>query len=201
MRELIERVRLALEALDVHSESVEAASGLRCVSGCGACCNSPDVEATVLELLPFAFELLQRGDAGEWHARALEAEGKPCVIYRPDPWFPERGRCSEYTHRAAICRLFGSTARRARDGARELVTCRVRKEALPDAVESARALLAADPSGPTMAELARTITSLDPSVGAERMPINLALARAIERVGLWWDFEGGGDDDEPLRAA
>jgi uncharacterized protein len=195
MRELIEAVQAALAGIDRPVEAFEGATGLRCLAGCGACCETPEVETTALELLPLAFELVRAGTAEAWLQRARAAAGQRCVNYLSDPGTPGKGRCEAYGGRPAICRLFGSTAR-IRDGRTELVTCRVKRRETPDRVAAAEAAIDV---APLLADLARTVTSLDPVLGRERLPINEALARAIERVGLWWSLEGGGGDT-PRRA-
>ena len=60
---------LSHRVLELYSEmnrqtaEFRTATGLRCFPGCGQCCESAMVEATVTELLPAAEELLFRGEA------------------------------------------------------------------------------------------------------------------------------------------
>ncbi len=49
--------------LELESAQFEQSSGLSCVSGCGKCCSYPDVEASPLEFLPWAFHLFLNGEA------------------------------------------------------------------------------------------------------------------------------------------
>ena len=52
------RVRLVeslFYQLEQESAQFEQSSGISCVSGCGKCCTSPDVEASPLEFFPGPF--------------------------------------------------------------------------------------------------------------------------------------------------
>ena len=55
--------------IDRDCSSFCLATGLRCLEGCGICCNSSNIEAQPLELLPAIVALYKRGEMEQWHAR------------------------------------------------------------------------------------------------------------------------------------
>lgn len=148
------------------------ATGLACPAGCGACCRSPEISVTVLDMLPMALAIL---DAGE-------AEGVHCSL-RSDirsPLFQDfgngQGRCGRYDTRPTLCRLFGFAGVRDKYGLATLARCRVQKEM---GVE-------VDPgiAPPVFAEFGHRLAALAPEYGAGLMPIREALRTALERVLL-----------------
>jgi hypothetical protein len=67
--ELGEKVRAieeVFEKLDQEIASFQSWSGLHCAWGCGKCCYKADIEATILEFLPFAHYLYQQDLAYTW---------------------------------------------------------------------------------------------------------------------------------------
>src|SRR4051812_38951753 len=90
------------QRIDADSQAFNAVEGLRCPSGCGACCTYPDVSCTVLEILPLAFQFLQAGTAESWLQR-LENESHPrCPFFASQGG--DKGSCTEYPLRPAVCR-------------------------------------------------------------------------------------------------
>ena len=66
---LLEKVRAVeqvFENLDREISTFQSWSGLHCAWGCGKCCFKPDIEATILEFLPFAHYLYTQNLAFEW---------------------------------------------------------------------------------------------------------------------------------------
>ena len=185
MHELALSVALVHERLDASTSSLRAASGLACGSGCGACCLSPEVETTVLELLPLALELQRRGTLEAWSERLAAAPpGAPCALYEPDPTDARRGRCGAYAQRPSICRLFGFAGRRDKDGSTRFMTCSVLRTEAPETVARAQALVEDGFPVALYGETAIELSALSPDQGTRLQPINDALAEALARVGL-----------------
>lgn len=179
-----DRCREHLERADVATRAFAARTGLACPPGCGACCLSPHVEASVAELRPLAAALVAQGRAEEVLARvaALEAAGEArCALYEPAPDDPRRGRCGAYELRPLVCRLYGFSARRDRAGAPELVACRTMRAAAPDAVARAAAAVA---EAPLMGDHAHALAADAPGEDGRRLPIDRALRRALEAALL-----------------
>lgn len=163
------------------------AAGLRCPPGCGTCCESPEVEATVLEALPLAEEIYRRKVEGRVLIAIAEREDQGdlrCVLCRPDLLSPGKGRCSYYEFRSLACRLFGFAARRNKYGHLEFCACRVIKERNPQAVRRVEIKICEGLDVPVYQESFMRIASMDPGMGFPRLPINRALKEALER--LYW---------------
>lgn len=182
--EVIQQVKAIFAQIDRQTAVVQAATGLHCPAGCGRCCENPEVETTVLEMVPLALELWQRGEALAWldQAQAVENRG-PCVFYQPDPFVPGNGRCSMYEFRPSICRLFAFATVTNKQGKPELAACIRHKEVMPEIVAQTKAAIADGLPAPNFAEISMQLAMLDP-VGIERFPINQALTMALQRVGL-----------------
>jgi Fe-S-cluster containining protein len=175
------------QEIDQHTARLGLAFGLRCPSLCGACCDSPRVEATVLETLPLAEEIYRRKEE-EALLVALEKKRNQddfkCVLYLPNPGFPGTGRCSYYEFRPLVCRLFGFAFRRNRLGNLEFSACKVMKERPPEAVHRFENGISETLVTPVYQESFMRIASLDPGIGYRCLPINRALREALER--LYW---------------
>lgn len=167
----------------------QLATGLRCVPGCGVCCESRHVEATVVEALPLAEELYRGGK----EATVLDAidgkelRGDPvCVLYRPDSGTPGHGCCAYYEFRFLVCRLFGFSARRGKLGRLEFSTCKIIKEHCPDAVTIADRCMSAGPPLsqvahiPVYQDMFMRVAGIDPGRGFRRYPVNQAIKNALE---------------------
>jgi len=169
---------------DALTGGLRERAGLACPPGCGACCLSPEVETTALELRPLARELARAGRAGALLAelaRRASAGDARCVLYAPEPGDARRGRCTAYGLRPLVCRLFGFAARRDRAGRLELVACRTMRAWDPAAVSRAERDVAAGGTAAVLPDEAHALAAEFPDAGARRLPINAALARALER--------------------
>lgn len=125
-----------------------------------------------------------RGEAALTQAR----EQTICIFYQAGR-LP--GGCTIYAQRPLLCRLFGYAAVRDKHGALELAVCHVHKEVQSAEAERARAWIADGNPVAVFADLQAPMDALDPTYATERMPINEALARALERDLLRAQFAGG----------
>ena len=138
--DIVREISAAYEAIDRKSVLVKLSSGIRCPVGCGLCCESTAVEATVSEVLPLALELYSRRRAEAVHRAIEEKELRNdpvCLFYRPQGNEKPRqkaGACSIYPFRPLVCRLFGFSARRDRHGHLEFCPCREMKRIDPEGV-------------------------------------------------------------------
>jgi len=193
LRELASAVGDVYEQLDATVARFAGCNSFGCPPGCGTCCQSEKVEATVLEMLPLAFHLFESHQA-ELLLKRLEAIGtiKQCILYRFDWSQDGKWGCSQYQHRAVVCRLFGYAGNRGKDGARRFALCRHMK---PDVASGGslvdRQLRGADfdlAEMPLFAEAGMAITALHPGMGTDRKPINEALMAALFKVGMYLDY-------------
>jgi Fe-S-cluster containining protein len=189
---LVAGVQAIYLRLDRRTAAFRRRSGLACLPGCGECCRSAEVEATVLELLPLALELRRRGRAEEVLERIRGSQTpERCVLFSERPLGRFGGHCTEYVRRPLLCRLFGFAAMENREGRPDLVACRPMREADPGRVGQAAAKAAqCQLAVPLMRDFTMAIYRLDPVLGSGALPINAALRQALERVALSLGLRG-----------
>lgn len=200
---LSRRVMRVYEEFDRCVERLPIEFGLHCPPGCGTCCASPNVEATILEMLPLAEELWQSDRAEAILDRfATASPPKACLFFTPDELQFNYGRCSVYPFRPTMCRLFGFAAVRNKYGRAVFAACKFMKQMIPEAVQAVQTDV--DNGGHILrfTDAAHRIAELEPSLD-RRFPINEALLIALERVGMYRLLAGevpepvGETDTEP----
>lgn len=175
------RILDTLGEMEKETHSFSEKSGLRCPSECGACCRSPELEASVTEMIPMAAELI-RQDQGQYWLEKLEQEPdqKICVLFEAHPTDPRKGRCRFYQWRPSVCRLFGYAGRRNKQNIPELAACKIHKETCPDTLLSIREKLKnGELTLPQMVEWTERIAHIEPGRGYKLLPINQALREAL----------------------
>lgn len=190
LQELEFQVLEVYRVLDMAVAGFASRTGLACPEGCGQCCLSEKVEATVLECLPLAFELFRTFQA-ELILKRLEKnnDAKQCVLYRSDYTAAGLWGCSQYRYRAVVCRLFGFAGNLDRQGNARLAMCRVMKEK-NGADSSEIDLDDLHTPLPLFMDAGLRITALHPGMGTIRMPINRALRDALLKVGMLLELSG-----------
>jgi Fe-S-cluster containining protein len=179
------RVGELYSEMDRQTSEFQTATGLRCLPGCGKCCESAPPETTEIELLPAAEELFIRGEAQQWLKRiASIGETERCVFFQPDHLIPGNGHCQLYMFRPSVCRLFALAAMKNKNGKLELITCSRQKEQIPILVKGAQEAISRGMAVPTFDSFSLQMMALEPSLGGQRVPINQALHLALERYRL-----------------
>ena len=176
----VKDVKRVYDRLDREIALLQKESGLHCISGCGECCKKPDIEATPLEFLPLALQLFDEGRAETALEELKTNTGSLCYVFRPNVT-NFGGLCNEYPSRGLICRLFGFTARRNKEGGSELVTCKLLKEQQAEAYQSVVESLKSGKQIPVMSNYYSRISSIDHTL-VEFYPINMAIQKALETV-------------------
>jgi len=185
LEEKVKLVELVFQKLDQEISKFQSATTLHCKFGCGKCCFKPDIEATVLEFLPFAFHLYQSGQADDWFTKLQEAD-EICLILNPTQ--PGAGLCTEYLYRGLICRLFGYSARTNKYAKKELVTCQIIKTEQANAFAEAEKKIEAGLDVPVMNEFYMQLASIDFDLSRDFYPINMAIKKAIEAVMHYYAY-------------
>jgi hypothetical protein len=141
----------------------------------------PDVEASPLEFLPWAFHLFLNGEAENTLLKLKEKNSSTCLIYQPLSII-DQGSCSNYKYRGLICRLFGSAASTDKYGKLRLATCKIIKEGQTEAYNSNQEALSKGLSVPIFSTYYMQLNQIDFHLGNIILPINKALKMAIEEV-------------------
>ena len=187
LEEKIEATENVFKKLDEAIASFQSSSTLHCKMGCGKCCFKPDIEATILEFLPFAHYLYKNELAFEWLEKLKTTESSICLILNPTQ--SGAGLCSEYTHRGLICRLFGYSARTNKYGKPELVTCQIIKTEQSQAYhDTADAIEGGKITLPIMSQYYMQLHAIDFELTREFFPINEAMRRAIETILHYYSY-------------
>lgn len=183
----IESVTTFFSEIDSRIKQLKIATGLRCPSGCGVCCESRNVETTVLETLPLANRIYDAGEEGFWASRiesALANNDARCVFYAPEPDAPGSGRCSIYPWRPGVCRMFGFAARRDKHGCLEFRSCKRINTEFSDIVADVVHRLPRLPEIPVYQNVFCQIMAIHPELGRRKRPINRAVMEGLEY--LYW---------------
>jgi Fe-S-cluster containining protein len=181
----------ANEVLDLYAEvdgkieEFKKVSSLKCVSGCGHCCENPKISITVLEAFPLACKLWQDKTAQAILDQIVNgAVENVCVFYQPDAVVAGSGRCGVYALRPLLCRLFGFSAKTNKYGKPSLVTCSVMKNHCAQEYEQVNKKLCKKTLAvPMMQEHGMQLLSIDFNWAREELPINQAIRMALEKVG------------------
>jgi len=183
-QKIIQDMMALFESIDVQTEKFANQTGLKCKKGCGACCNNPNIETTVAELLPLAAHLWAEGLTQiKLEKIQSDASKNICAFYEPDPRNPSKGRCSIYAYRPGLCRLFGFAAHHDKYGKFELVTCKIIRDSQPQACQRAQEELNEGLEAPLLGKYSFSVANIDPVHGEALLPINHAIRLAIEKIG------------------
>lgn len=187
MEEKVQAVEQVFEKLDQEISQFQGWSGLHCKWGCGKCCFKPDIEATILEFLPFAHALYHADQAFVWLEKIKQSDSSICLILNPTQ--PGAGLCTEYKHRGLICRLFGFSARTNKHGKKELVTCEIIKiEQADQYTVASEKVVEEKESIPVMHQYYMQLHAIDYELTKDFYPINQAIRKAIETVLAWYAY-------------
>ncbi len=179
------RAHEVLMEVEASTQAFAAKSGIKCREGCGECCLKPGIEAQVVELLPLARDLTAKGEADAWYEKAVADPDGRCVFYKPSGTDQTMGRCGQYELRPSLCRLFGFAAVSGKDGKPQLASCKWHKSMQPDVVAATQANIDRGSEVPLFSEASLKMRMIAPNtVLSDRLPINRALARALEKISL-----------------
>lgn len=183
----VQLVENLFHQLEQETAQFTKTSGLSCVSGCGKCCTYPDVEASPIEFLPWAFHLFLNDEAEKTLALLNETQTSTCLIYKPLS-VTGRGRCSDYKYRGLICRLFGFAASSDKYGNLRLATCKIIKEGQAEQYKTTAEAISKGLYVPVFTEYYMQLNQIDFQLGNIILPINKALKMALEEVLQYYAY-------------
>jgi len=186
-----------LDSVEKIIRNVQLETGLRCPPSCRECCKTSgdSIQVTVTEFLPLSLRLWNEGKATHLLERLDSVyDNDECILFESSSAVSEEGGCTEYASRPLLCRLFGFSGIINRSGQVIPVVCRYMKIHCPQSVEILLGKLSDGLKIPVFADYSSQIRGVDPYMGANTFPVNLALRRALEYVGLRFDYTGRGYD-------
>jgi Fe-S-cluster containining protein len=137
MSHLLELRKLATEVSDVYHQmgiifsTFQQKNNLNCLSGCGFCCLNPDIYASILEMLPTVFRIIDNGNASrilEILENNTDLNNSSCLFYHRNSEDGQKGQCTNYQDRPTICRQFGAALRLEKNQQIRPVVCKKIKE-------------------------------------------------------------------------
>lgn len=185
----IRQIEELFHRLETEITTFKSETKLHCLVGCGKCCSNPEIEASPLEFLPWAFHLFLNGKAEETLLELNNSSVTTCHIYRPLAHLEEfNGSCSNYRYRGLICRLFGYAANRDKYGELRLATCKIIKEDQTKNYNLAQEAISNGKQVPIFTDYYMQLSQIDYHLASIILPINQALKMAIEEVLQYYAY-------------
>jgi len=185
----VDLVEELYKKLDLEISEFKSHAKLSCVIGCGKCCNHPELDASPLEFLPWAFHLFLNGEAENVLKKLNNSAENRCFIYNPLSLLDKnKGNCSEYKYRGLICRLFGFGANTDKYGKLRLAICKIIKEGQAENYNNSTELINNGLSVPIFTDYYMNLSQIDFKLGNIIVPINKALKLAIEEVLQYYAY-------------
>jgi Fe-S-cluster containining protein len=179
----VRSVELLFSHLDTEITEFKNQANLHCVSGCGKCCTKPDIDASPLEFLPWAFNLFLNGSSEKVLKQLNEKSNSTCHIYVPFSLADTtQGSCGDYKYRGLICRLFGYGASKDKFGQLRIATCKIIKDNQSQNYTEASKMINNGTPIPIFSDYYMKLSQIDFHLGNTFVPINQALKMAIEEV-------------------
>jgi Fe-S-cluster containining protein len=188
----VQLVENLFRELEQESAQFEKSSGLACVAGCGKCCTHPDIEASPLEFIPWAFHLFLQGEAESTIKLLAENSSISCFIYQPLA-FIDKGKCGSYKYRGLICRLFGFSANTDKYGKLRLATCKIIKDGQAEQFLTVNNSINKGLKVPIFTEYYMRLSQIDFRLGNMILPVNKALRAALEEVLRYYEYRSSAD--------
>lgn len=183
IEERVKQVEALFDRLEIEITDFKSQTHLSCKAGCGKCCSTPNIDASPLEFLPWAFHLFLNGKAEETLKILSNTASKNCLLYRPLSVLEHhKGNCSNYRYRGLICRLFGYAANTDKYGKLRLATCKIIKKEQQENFILAEEAINKDTYVPIFTNYYMQLAQIDLRLGVMLLPINEALKIAIQEV-------------------
>lgn len=185
----VEEVEALYQKLELEVSAFQTKSQLSCLAGCGKCCTNPEIDTSPLEFLPYALHLFLNGKAQETLTNLNNNPATHCSLYKAHSALdPSKGSCSDYKYRALICRLFGYGANKNKYNQLQLVTCKIIKEKQKDTFEKTNQDINNGLEVPIFTDYYMNLSQIDFKLGNIILPINKALAYALEEVLQYYAY-------------
>lgn len=171
----------------------QRSTGLNCLEGCGRCCLNPEIEASVLEMLPFALKIHDENKLEFWLSKLENADLSTCILYESHSPDKSLGRCSSYHERPSVCRMFGVSGYFNKHHELNLSVCKYIKNEQPELFEEIKNQ-ANEKNTPMIIHWSYKMTQLHPETIMEKMPVSQAIKKALEKVSLYAQYQEQSSD-------
>lgn len=193
----------ASEVLEIYDDAcrtikdIQIETGLRCLPSCRECCKTSgeSIQVTITEFLPLSLRLWNEGSA-EYLLRRLEdvSDSDCCILFEGSGEIRGEGGCTEYAFRPLICRLFGFSGIIDKLGRVTPVICKYVRRDYPFCVGKFTEKVSSGLEIPIISNYLKRIQGIDPYMGSRTYSINSALRKALEYVGMRFDYSSKGFD-------
>ena len=165
--------------------SYQSSTGWNCLPSCGKCCLNPEVDASILEMIPMAYSIYLEGKLDEWLDKLQTTKQEHCIVYEQGLKEGE-GKCGRYNDRPSLCRMFGVSGHYNKQHEISLSVCKLIKEKYKLFDQE---LKGSKQETPMMADWSMKLASINPQLIQDKMPINKALLGALEKVAFTLQFQ------------
>lgn len=159
----------------------QSSTGLKCPPGCGRCCTNPEIEASILEMIPFALRIYDQGQLDEWLLKIDERKNPQCILLETNE-VTGKTQCISYHERPSLCRMFGVAGTLNKHNEVTHAICKLLKELnvdLPMPTEFT----------PLIPQWSAKLSALDPELISKKLPINLAIKGALEKIAFYTQYQ------------
>lgn len=190
----IQEVKRILNTVDKEIAKFQMLTGLHCIRYCSWCCSTPDIEATITEFLPLAYELYQTKKIKKIYTKLIsEPDETLCPLYKPSTPKELEWGCVMYSKRGLVCRLFGFSARLDKNGEKNIISCKLIKEEFPEKYKEAARLINSGKSVPVYSDFYMQLSSVDYYQSENLYPVRIAIKNALEYVMQYFEYRDSED--------
>ena len=172
----VQRVESLQKKADEQSALFKKHAHIDCLEFCADCCRYNDIEATPIEFLPLAWHAYKLGFIDEWLEKLCNNNSKQCIF---SAFEDGRWGCKVYPVRGMICRLFGFSAVKDKNGKHVLAVCHTIKEKSPNMAVKASEYAKKGGKIPVLEEFYSQLSDIDFTLANEYFPINEAIKQAL----------------------
>ena len=191
----VQLVEQLFDRLENEITSFRSQTQLHCKTGCGQCCSKPNINASPLEFLPWAFYLFLNGKAEAILEELNTKTNTNCHLYQSLSTTDQtNGRCTDYKYRGLICRLFGYASNRDKYGQLRMATGKIITHGQQANFAAAEKAISKGLYVPVFTDYYTRLSQIDNRLATTLLPINEALKMAIEEVLHYYayrPFPGG----------
>jgi len=178
IRNFVTNLQQVYQEIESEFSGFQLKTGITCPSGCGKCCLNPEIEATMLEMLPMALEIYDSGEAQVYLEKLENHLDQSCLVLR------DSSRCDFYRSRPAICRMFGVAGYHLKNSSKTLSVCKELKPGNSDLFNQKDFIQ----SAPEFSQGSAKLLALDMGLISPKYKINHALKLALEKVLLYAQY-------------